>query len=65
VDAFNADAVCLLSQILESLIDNSRVLVRVLDVPVNFLEVSQNCDVDLVVQVILAHKVDGFSDEVS
>ena len=65
MDAFNADAVCLLSQILESLIDNSRVLVRVLDVPVNFLEVSQNCDVDLVVQVILAHKVDGFSDEVS
>ena len=65
MDAFNADAVCLLSQILESLIDDSRVVVRVLDVPVNFLEVSQNCDVDLVVQVILAHKVDGFSDEVS
>ena len=65
MDAFNADAVCLLSHILESLIDDSRVVVRVLDVPVDFLEVSQNCDVDLVVQVILAHKIDGFSDEVS
>ena len=60
-DASKADTVLGLRHFPESLIDNSHVVV----VPIISPEVSLNCEVELVVQVILAHKVDGFTDEVS
>ena len=60
-DASKTDGVRGLRHFPDSLIDNSHVVV----VPIISPEVSLNCEVELVVQVILAHKIDGFTDEVS